>query len=277
MPENSEEVLRFEDVTVSFNGEKALDGISFSLKPGQTTVVYGSAGSGKSVMLKTAIGLIRPDSGKVFLFGKDITILGEEELFSIRHRVGILFQESGLFDSMQVGENVAYPLLNQRDGGKLAAPSMDEVDKKVVEALRFVELEKTVEKFPSELSGGMRRRVGIARAAVTDPPLMLYDSPTAGLDPITANTIMALIVKARDTRKTTSVVVTHRHQDGHICADFGYNAEKGELEKLPEGSEIHARTTFLVFGKGKIVFQGTQEELESSQDPYVKNFRAVRS
>ncbi len=277
MAENTEDVLRFEDVCVSFHGETALDKISFTLRPGQTTVVYGAAGSGKSVMLKTAIGLIRPDSGKVFLFGKEITKVAEEELFGIRHQVGILFQESGLFDSMIVGDNVAYPLLNQRDGKKTAKPDIAEVDKKVLESLRFVELEKTVEKFPSELSGGMRRRVGIARAAVTDPPLMLYDSPTAGLDPITANTIMALVVKARDTRNTTSVVVTHRHQDGHICADFQYDAETGELKKLSDGSDIHARTTFLVFGKGKIVFEGTQEELESSQDPYIKKFGAMRS
>ena len=275
--DSPEDILRFENVTVRFNNEVALDNVSFTLQPGAGTIVYGAAGSGKSVMLKTAIGLIHPDEGRVFLFGRDITNLAEEELFSIRHKVGILFQESGLFDSMAVGENVAYPLLNQREDGKAKKPDSADVDRRVREALRFVELEQTVEKFPSELSGGMRRRVGIARAAVSDPPLMLYDSPTAGLDPITANTIMSLVVKARDTRKTTSVVVTHRHQDGIIVANFRFNEQTGELEKAPPDSNIHGRTRFMVFGKGRLVFQGTEEELNKTQDPYVAKFRSVRS
>jgi phospholipid/cholesterol/gamma-HCH transport system ATP-binding protein len=251
--------------------------VSFSIQPGRTHILFGAAGSGKSVLLKTAIGLLRPDSGRVLLFGEDITRMDEQHLFDMRGRVGVLFQESGLFDSLTVEENVAYPIVNQRAAMKRRTkPKPEEVHRRVRESLRFVELEHTLEKFPSELSGGMRRRVGIARAAVTEPPLMLYDSPTAGLDPITANTIMALVVKARDTRNTTSVIVTHRYQDGHIMANFRYNPANSELEAAPKDSNIHERTRFMVFREGRLVFEGTQEELEAATDPYVAKFKSSR-
>lgn len=267
-------VLRFEDVRLTFTDTPALDGVSFSVSPGETRVIFGAAGSGKSVLLKAATGLLRVGSGEIWLFGRNITALDEEDLFEIRARVGVLFQEGGLFDSYTIEENVAYPLENQK---RAVRPSPDEVERRVREALRFVELEHTLAKFPSELSGGMRRRVGIARAAVTEPPLMLYDSPTAGLDPITANTIMALVAKARDTRNTTSVIVSHRYQDGHIMANFRYNPESGQLESAPRGSGVHERTTFMVFREGRLAFEGTQEELERSTDPYVAKFKSNRS
>jgi phospholipid/cholesterol/gamma-HCH transport system ATP-binding protein len=272
-----EAVVRFNSVNVAFEDVRALRDVSFVVRPGDTRIILGAAGSGKSVLLKTTIGLVRPNAGEVFLFGQDITAVEEEDLFEIRGRAGVLFQEGGLFDSLTVEENVAYPMLNQRvAGGGRRAPGHVEVAARVRDALRFVELEHTLEKFPSELSGGMRRRVGIARAAVTEPPLMLYDSPTAGLDPITANTIMALIAKARDTRNTTSVIVTHRYQDGHIMANFGYNSESGQLEAAPRGSGLHERTAFMVFREGRLVFQGTQQELERATDPYVAKFKAAR-
>jgi phospholipid/cholesterol/gamma-HCH transport system ATP-binding protein len=225
--------------------------------------------------LKTATGLLKPDAGRILLFGQDITNLSEEELFPIRAKVGVLFQEGGLFDSFNIEDNVAYPVWNQkgRENGKL---DPEAVRARVTEALRFVELEHTLEKFPSELSGGMRRRVGIARATVTEPPLMLYDSPTAGLDPITANTIITLILKARDTKNSTSMIVSHRYQDGHLMANFRYNPQKGELEPAPRGSGVHENTTFMVFKQGRLVFEGTQEELESATDPYVSKFKAVK-
>jgi phospholipid/cholesterol/gamma-HCH transport system ATP-binding protein len=274
--QTQEPILRFDKVSIAFEDVPALRDLSFSVNPGDTRIVYGAAGSGKSVMLKVAIGLLRPDSGEVQLFGTEISRLDEEELAGIRGRVGMLFQESGLFDSLTIEENVAYPLLNQRVSAEKLAGKQDEVEKRVRDALRFVELEHTLEKFPSELSGGMRRRVGIARAAVTEPPLMLYDSPTAGLDPITANTIMALIAKARDTRNTTSIIVTHRHQDGHIMANFRYNPESGELEPAERGSTIHQRVTFMVFREGQLVFEGTEEDLEGTRDSYVAKFKAAR-
>lgn len=265
----SEPVLRFDNVTVRFEGDPALEQISFAVYPGETRVLFGAAGSGKTVLLKTALGLVRPDEGRVFLFGQDITNLSEEALFDIRPRVGILFQESALFDSLTIEENVAYPLLNRRDGN---TPEGDPLPK-VKEALRFVELEQTLAKFPSELSGGMRRRVGIARAAVTEPALILYDSPTAGLDPITANLIITLLVKEREQRGTTSLIVTHRYQDGEILAQYRYDREHGKLVSAPvRDQEPDTRTKFMVFRDGRLVFEGTQRELENASDPYVKKF-----
>ena len=271
----AEAILRYENVSLSFAGEPALIDVSFDVLAGQTCIIFGAAGSGKSVLLKVGVGLLRPDSGRVFLFGQEITRLREDELFAIRSKVGVLFQEGGLFDSINIEENVAYPLLNRKGAG--AEPEPGRVHDQVREALRFVELEHTLDKFPSELSGGMRRRVGIARATVTEPALILYDSPTAGLDPITANTIVALIAKARDTKNTTSMMVSHRYQDGHIMANFRYNPQSGELEATGPGSDVHVNTRFMVFKQGRLVFEGTQEELESATDSYVAKFKAVKT
>ncbi len=273
----TEFVIRFEDVSVKFGDTVALDHVTLHLRPGQTFVVYGEAGSGKTVLLKTAVGLQRPDSGRVFLFGHDITTMSERELFDVRARVGILFQEGGLFDSMTIAENVAYPWYNQRVLSEQLASangSGQSVEHRVEEALRFVELESTLDKFPSELSGGMRRRVGIARAVVTEPPLLLYDSPTAGLDPITANRIIALLIKERDQRKTATIMVTHRFQDGQLMANFRYNSSSGQIERDPEDdpeSATHS-TRFIVMKEGRLVFKGPEEELKASTDSYVRKF-----
>jgi phospholipid/cholesterol/gamma-HCH transport system ATP-binding protein len=268
-PVSTECVLRFERVSLSFEDVLALDDVSFEISEGETCIVLGSAGSGKTVLMKTALGLLTPDSGRVCVFGQDITNLREMELFDIRARMGMLFQEGGLFDSLTIEENVAYPLLNQR----VVRCAPDQARRRVEEALRFVELEHTLEKFPSELSGGMRRRVGIARAVVTEPPLVLYDSPTAGLDPITAYTIMALIIKERDLRNATTAIVTHRYQDGVWMADFRYNPDSGRLEPARNnGRPAVARTKFLVFQEGRLVFEGTRAELEASREPYITKF-----
>jgi phospholipid/cholesterol/gamma-HCH transport system ATP-binding protein len=271
MPEESQPqpvkqpVLRFDDVTVSFDGEVVLSGVSFAASESQSRVILGAAGSGKTVLLKTAMGLVKPDSGKVYVFGKDIGSMKEQELFTIRSRIGMLFQESALFDSMTIEENVAYPLLNQKS---IQCPA-EEVLPKVEEALEFVELG---EKFPSELSGGMRRRAAIARAVVTQPPLLLYDSPTAGLDPITAHTIMVLLIKERDVSQATTLVVTHRYQDGNLIANFRYNSEHGNLEPARHGARGHSSTTFMVLKEGRLVFEGDQDQLEASKDPYIGKF-----
>ena len=272
----SGEVLRFDDVSLHFGDTPALDRVSFVMGAGDTRLVLGGAGSGKTMLLKTAVGLVKPDSGRIFLFGQDITPLSENELFNIRSKVGILFQEGGLFDSLTIAENVAYPLLNQRALYTHPERPMgqEEVDQRVREALRFVELEQTLEKFPSELSGGMRRRVGIARAVVTEPPLELYDSPTAGLDPITANTIINLILKERDSRNTATIMVTHRYQDAHLMANFRYNPDSGHIEPASHngagGSPVI--TKFMVMNAGRVVFEGSQAELKASRDPYVGKF-----
>lgn len=261
-------VLEFRSVTLSFD-RPVLDDVSFTMYAGETRIVLGAAGAGKSVMLKAAMGLLEVDAGQVLLFGEDITKLSEHDRYPIRARVGVLFQEGGLFDSLTVEDNVAYPLENRQEGEHV---DRELITRKVVDALRFVELDQTLDKFPNELSGGMRRRVGIARAVVTEPPLVLYDSPTAGLDPITANTIMALIAKERDSQNTANVIVTHRYQDGRLMADFRYNPEKGKLEHQTEQSSPAARTVFMVMKDGRIVFEGPMAGLEASTDPYVMKF-----
>jgi len=271
----SEEVLRFEDISVHFDDVRALDHVSFTLHSGETRIVYGAAGSGKTTLLKVGLGLVRPDSGRLFVFGQDVTNLKESDWFDLRAKMGVLFQEGGLFDSMTIAGNVAYPLVNQHAlQVKGAFAQNGHVDEKVREALRFVELEQTLDKFPSELSGGMRRRVGIARAIVTEPPLLLYDSPTAGLDPITANTIINLILKERDLRNAASIMVTHRFQDGHLMANFRYNPSSGQLEIVPDHGvgESPLKTRFFVMNAGRLVFAGTQSELSAARDPYVRKF-----
>jgi len=262
-------VLKFENVSLRFEEQPVLDSISFEVWPGQSRILLGSAGSGKTVLLKVALGLVKPDSGSVSVFGQDLRKLGERELFDLRSRIGMVFQEGGLFDSLTIEENVAYPLVNQR---VLHCPP-EEVRPKVEESLSFVELEHTLDKFPSELSGGMRRRVGIARAVVTEPPLVLYDSPTAGLDPITSYTIMALILKQRDLKRTTSMIVTPRYQDGHMMANYIYNPRTGQAEPAgSNGNRAFQSTVFMVLREGRLVFEGTQDELESVRDPYVAKF-----
>jgi phospholipid/cholesterol/gamma-HCH transport system ATP-binding protein len=269
----SSSVLRFENVCLRFGDAPALDHVSFEMHAGETRVVYGVAGSGKTTLLKAALGLVKPDSGKIFVFGEDVTNFTENAWFAVRANMGILFQEGGLFDSMTIAENVAYPLINRqaRQNGNGAGNN----DERVRNTLRFVELERTLDQFPSELSGGMRRRVGIARAVVTEPPLVLYDSPTAGLDPITANTIINLILKERDLRNAASIMVTHRFQDGHLMANFRYNPTNGQIERLgPDRSTLNSPVTtqFFVMHEGRLVFAGTQAELKASADPYVEKF-----
>jgi phospholipid/cholesterol/gamma-HCH transport system ATP-binding protein len=270
MPDRAPQpVLKFDRVNVTFDdGVTAIDDVSFEAYEGETRVILGAAGSGKTVLLKTALGLVKPTRGKVYAFGQDIGALTEPQLFDVRSKIGMLFQESALFDSLDIEENVAYPLLNQ----PCIRIARSEVRPRVEEALRFVELEHTLEKFPSELSGGMRRRAAIARAVVTNPPLVLYDSPTAGLDPITAHTIIALLIKERDVARTTALLVTHRYQDGNLMANFRYNPESGQLEPAGESQISDVRTTFMVLQQGRLAFEGHQHQLEASRDPYISRF-----
>jgi phospholipid/cholesterol/gamma-HCH transport system ATP-binding protein len=265
----AEPILQFEDVSLSYDDKLVVDRVNLAIYPGDTYILLGAAGSGKTLLLKLAMSLIQPDSGRIRLLGHDITRLKETELFEIRSEVGILFQEGGLFDSLTVEDNVAYPLRNQK---RRFAPE-DEIAVRVKESLEFVELGHTLDKFPSELSGGMRRRVGIARANVTNPKLSLYDSPTAGLDPITAFTIMSLVIKQRELLKTTTVLVTHRYQDGAMAANFRWDAKRNDIVRAAPGREYaNLNTTFVVMDSGRMVFCGTQKELEASRDPYVSQF-----
>ncbi len=277
MPDTEQPILKVKDVDLQFGQTWGLRNVSLSLSPGETHIIFGAAGSGKTTLLKAVIGLICIDKGAIKLFGEEVTKMKERELFPVRARVGVLFQEGGLFDSLLVGENVEYPLVNQQTNAAEVGQQKEndgDTEKRVRETLRFVELEQTFDKSPSELSGGMRRRVGIARAIVTNPPLVLYDSPTAGLDPITANTIMALIAKQRDVQKTAALLVSHRYQDGEIMANYRYDSEKQELLPLSEEDQLSGAngTRFIVMKEGEIVFFGTRHELETSEDKYVKRF-----
>ncbi len=257
-------VVEFRDVTISFDGPPVLREISFSVGPRETRILLGPAGVGKSVLLKATNGLVCPDSGNIFLFGDDISKMKESSLFALRARTGMVFQEGALFDSLSVRDNVAYQLIQER------VPD-DEIDHRVQEALLFVGLEHTFSLFPGSLSGGMRRRVAIARALIRNPELLLYDSPTGGLDPVTSTTIIELIVKQRDFYKTPSILVTHRLQDAFTMVTHRYDAEKNGMVPLPEG-ETDPNTTFMMLNEGKLIFDGTIDDLEACEDPFVKEF-----
>jgi len=258
--------VRFEDVSIEFEGKDVLDHISFEVKRGETRILLGPAGVGKSVLLKLADGLFKPDSGRIFVFGFEVSAMPEEELFRLRESIGMVFQESALFDSLTVRDNVGYRLIQEH------MPD-DEIDSRVSEALRFVELEHTMTKFPSELSGGMRRRVAIARAIITKPELILYDSPTGGLDPITSTTIIDLIIKQRDVSKTSSLLVTHRLQDAFMLATHLFNKDTGEIAVLPQ-HQADPSTSFLVLHQGSLVFDGSTHELVNSDDAFLKKYLA---
>ncbi|HTD25290.1 MAG TPA: ATP-binding cassette domain-containing protein [Terriglobales bacterium] len=256
----------FEDVAIEFEGKQVLSGVSFELARGETKMLLGVAGSGKSTILKMALGLIKPDRGKIFVLGYEISGMKEEDLFDVRRKVGIVFQESALFDSLTVEENVAYRLVEE---GYIP---QDEIKQRVIDSLRFVELEHTLDLYPTELSGGMRRRVGIARAIITQPEVLLYDSPTGGLDPITSTRIIELIVKQRDIYKTSALMVTHRLQDAFIMASSYFDTETNQMRPVEEGSQRDMHTTFLILRDGKVFFDGTAPELARSKDEYIREY-----
>jgi phospholipid/cholesterol/gamma-HCH transport system ATP-binding protein len=261
---SAEPVVVYDDVSIAFDLKPVLENISFTVQRGETRIILGPAGTGKSVLMKLANGLLRPDSGTIRVFGQDITAMPEKDLFKLRIRVGMVFQESALFDSLSVEDNVAYRLHEDR------VPE-EESHHRVVEALKFVELEQAIDKFPSEISGGMRRRVSIARAIISKPDLILYDSPTGGLDPITSTTIIELVVKQRDVSHTTSLLITHRLQDAFVLARNHFNAKTGRMELIPNGG-IDDSTKFLVLNEGKVVFDGTTEALIHTTDPWLKEY-----
>jgi phospholipid/cholesterol/gamma-HCH transport system ATP-binding protein len=211
-----------------------------------------------------ANGLHCPDRGKILLFGENIVKVPEAQLFPMRSRTGMVFQEGALFDSLSVRDNVAYQLIQER------VPD-EEIDPRVLEALRFVGLEETFSLFPGSLSGGMRRRVAIARALINHPDLLLYDSPTGGLDPITSTTIIELIVKQRDFYKTPSLLVTHRLQDAFTMCSHRFDPEQNGMVPLPKG-EADPNTTFLMLNEGRLIFDGSLRELVHSEDPFVREF-----
>lgn len=257
-------VLAFRNVSITFTGPPVLDDVTFSVTPRETRILLGPAGVGKSVLLKLANGLLRPDLGSIHLFDNDISRMREEMLFPLRTRTGMVFQEGALFDSLSVRDNVAYQLIQERVAD-------DEIDSRVQEALRFVGLEETFNFFPSSLSGGMRRRVAIARALIHRPDLLLYDSPTGGLDPVTSTTIIDLIIKQRDVFHTPALLVTHRLQDAFTLCTHRFSESESRMVPLPKG-ETDPNTTFLMLSEGHLVFNGSLHDLVHSEDPFVREF-----
>jgi phospholipid/cholesterol/gamma-HCH transport system ATP-binding protein len=262
-PQGGGPVLEFRNVSIGFE-RPVLEDVSFTVGPDETRILLGPAGVGKSVLLKLANGLLSPDSGSIYLFGEDISHIPEEDLFRLRTRTGMVFQEGALFDSLMVRDNVAFQLIQE-------GVSDEEIDTRVREALRFVGLEQTFSLYPGSLSGGMRRRVAIARALINNPHLLLYDSPTGGLDPITSTTIIELIVKQRDVYHSPSVLVTHRLQDAFTMCSHRFEPAEDRMVPLPK-NQTDLKTTFLMLAEGRLIFDGSLHELVSSQDAFVREF-----
>lgn len=266
LPAPGQPAIEFNNVRLGFGEGEILCGVTFSAQVRETVVILGETGTGKTLLLKLAAGLLRPDSGRIFILGQDISAMGETELLQVRRQIGFVFQEGALFDSLTVGENVAYRLHEDR-------VHEEEIEAKVEEVLSFVELAHTGDMLPSELSGGMRRRVAIARALIARPPIVLYDSPTAGLDPITSQAIMSLILRLRDVYGVTALMATARLQDGFGLANFHFDPQtKKVLRGAPDRSAQAASTRFLVLRQGRIYFEGAPDELMHSKDPYLQRF-----
>jgi len=262
-----EPALEMRDVVKYYGGDKpVLNGVSFRIFKGETKIIIGASGSGKSTILKLIMGLEKPDEGQIFVEGEEITRLNEQQLVHVRQKIGMVFQESALFDSLTVRENVAYRLyeLNSNE---------EEIDTRVREVLGFVGLVDAIDKMPSELSGGMKRRVALARALIGEPGIMLYDEPTAGLDPITSKKINELIIALRDTKTVTGVFVTHRMRDAFTLATEYATNGGGQIHFQTENNFLCiANTRFLMLRDGKIVFEGPDEVLRRSDDEYIKRF-----
>jgi phospholipid/cholesterol/gamma-HCH transport system ATP-binding protein len=256
----------FDNVSMGFQERQVLDGISFHLVQGETKALFGVAGSGKSLILKLTLGLIKPDAGRIWVLGEEVTALREQDLFELRRRIGMVFQESALFDSLSVHDNVAYRLLEEGKVGE------GEMERRVRQALSFVELEQTMDMFPGELSGGMKRRVAIARAMINQPEVLLYDSPTGGLDPVTSTTIIELLVKQRDVYHSSSLLVTHRLQDAFTMASHYFDRSENQMRPLPPGSHGQVSMSFLILRDGHVIFDGPAHDLAVSRDEYIREY-----
>jgi phospholipid/cholesterol/gamma-HCH transport system ATP-binding protein len=262
-----EPLISFKDVHIGFDEGEVLRGISFDVLPGETKVLFGESGSGKTVIMKLAAGLLRPDQGRIWVMGQDIGEMPERELLDFRRHLGFVFQESALFDSMTVADNVAFRLREEK-------VAENEIESRVRQALRFVELEATVDKYPAELSGGMRRRVSIARALVDNPKVVFYDSPTGGLDPVTSQTIITLIMRGRDLQGVTSLLATQRVQDAFGLANFLFDKASSQVVSVGKnGNRGEAPlTNILVLRGGQVYFDGLADSVLHSSDEYLKKF-----
>ena len=260
-------VIVFEKVGLAFGDKVILKDVSFDLRPGHLKVILGASGAGKSTILKLVLGLLRPDKGRIWVNGKRVDKLSEVELMEVRHDVGMVFQEGALFDSLTVRENVGYKLYEE------TRMPLEDVHRRVEEVLGWVELSEHIDKIPSELSGGQRRRVAIARAMTAGPSILLYDEPTTGLDPITSITIDEEIIKLRDLEEVSSIVVTHQLRDAFFIAEkMAVRGPDGKVVIQPAPADKLAESQFLMLKDGEVWFEGTAPELRATDDDYLKLF-----
>ena len=266
-PERVIPAIEFRDVSLAFDDKVILDKVSFTVRRGETKVILGRSGGGKSTTIRLILGLLKPDSGHILIDGEDITDFTETEMNEVRKKIGMVFQEGALFDSLSVYDNVAYRLHEQ-------GIEESEVEKEVVRMLHFVDLEDAIDKMPAELSGGMRRRVGIARALVGDPKIVMFDEPTAGLDPPTARTICELAIKLRDLQDVSSIFVTHEMKNiEYLSSEYAIVDENGEIIFEEEGNRLCIiNTEIIMLRQGKIIFSGKDEELLAAKDEYIHHF-----
>ena len=259
--------IEFRDVVLAFDDRVILNKLSFKVLKGETKIILGGSGGGKSTIIKLVLGLLKPDEGRILVDGEDITDYNEVQMMTVRKKIGMVFQEGALFDSLSVYDNVAYRLHEQ------GRPE-DQVEPEVRRMLRFVNLEDAIDKMPAELSGGMRRRVGIARALIGDPKIVLFDEPTAGLDPPTARTICELAMKLRDLEDVSSIFVTHEMNNlGYLCSEYAVVNEEGQVVFEREGERLCLTNSKVMMMKGgKIIFSGTDETLRKAEDPYIQRF-----
>src|SRR6266849_5772764 len=259
--------IEFRDVDLAFDDRQVLNRLSFKVMKGETKIILGGSGGGKSTIIKLVLGLLKPDEGRVLVDGEDVTDYNEVQMMTVRKKIGMVFQEGALFDSLSVYDNVAYRLHEQ------GLPE-DEVEPEVRRILRFVNLEDAIDKMPAELSGGMRRRVGIARALIGDPKIVLFDEPTAGLDPPTARTICELAMKLRDLEDVSSIFVTHEMNNlDYLCSEYAVVNEEGRVVFEREGERLcPINSKVIMMLQGNIIFSGTDERLRKTEDPYIKKF-----
>jgi len=259
--------IEFRDVELAFDDQIILDKVSFSVRRGETKIVLGGSGSGKSTIINLILGLLKPDAGQVFIDGENITEFDDADMMRLRKTIGMVFQEGALFDSLSVYDNVAYRLHEAR-------VDEVEVEHEVLRMLRFVDLEDAIDKMPSELSGGMRRRVGIARALVGNPHIVLFDEPTAGLDPPTARTICELAIKLRDIEDVSSIFVTHEMDNlAYLSSEYAVLDRSGEVHYEMEGDKICLiNTEVMMLRDGAIIYSGKYEGLRKAEDPYIQRF-----
>jgi phospholipid/cholesterol/gamma-HCH transport system ATP-binding protein len=263
---SDEPVVVFNHVSLAFDDSVVLRDVSFTLRRGHTKIILGGSGAGKSISLKLILGLLKPDGGEIWVNGQRADQLSEEEMMKVRADLGMVFQEGALFDSLTVAENVGYKLYEETD------LPLEEVRKRVEEVLGFVRLSEFIDRKPSELSGGQRRRVAIARAMTVKPSILLYDEPTTGLDPITADTVDEEIVKLRDLEEVSSILVTHQLRDAFFVATHEAVVEADKIKFVSAGPEKLEEAEFMMLKDGLILFEGTASELRASTDPYIQAF-----